>query len=305
MRRWAIPFAALLVLVTVGMTAARYLRHPAPPPRVPPEARRAEPPAAGKPKAKPRAKPPTPPPAPVKARVAVVIDDFGSQPALEDRMLDMPVPFTAAIIPHRPHTRAAAERAKARGHEVIIHLPMAPLEASLGEKDAITPGMPPEEVARRLGEALESVPEAAGVNNHQGSRATADPVIMEEVFAVLRDRRLFFLDSLTTNKSVAAGLARRFGVPFISRDVFLDNDKDKSKIRKQLETLANLALQRGWAVGIGHVHPVTARVLEEEIPRLAERGVAVVPLSQLVGTLPEAPAAAPAPGASGGSRGTP
>lgn len=271
MKRWFSSVSAILLLAA----AALFFWHPA--------ARREAP--SPVPRGKPMPGRERPGPAvlpPIKARVAIVIDDFGYQPALDGRILAMTVPFTAAVIPNRPHTRESAAMAKARGHEVIVHLPMAPRIASAGEPDALAPGMSAAAIARRLGQVLDGLPEAVGVNNHQGSGATEDAGVMEAVLATLRERNLFFLDSLTTDRSVAAGVARRLGVPYVRRDVFLDNVKEELAIRRQVDELVRIALRRGSAVAIGHVHPVTALVLRKETPGLRKKGIQVVPLSRLV-----------------------
>jgi len=179
--------------------------------------------------------------------------------------------------------------------EVILHMPMEadgpdPLAAALGP-DALRVGMSPDEVGRRLAEALADVPGAAGVSNHMGSRATADPALMDAVMAELARRGLWFFDSLTTPRSVAAAAGRRHGVPVVANRLFLDEgDPGPREIRQRLERLVTIARERGWAVGIGHPRAATAAALREELPRLAAAGVRLVTLSQLPG-LPAAPPA--------------
>lgn len=230
------------------------------------------------------------------ARLAIVIDDFGLVPADDRRMLDSHVPFTAAVIPMRPHSREVAEEARAAGHELIVHLPMRPRDGALGEPDAVGPGMDAPQIAARVERALAGVPGAVGVSNHQGSLATEDPAVMDAVLTVVKRHRLFFLDSATSQRSVAAAEARRLGIPFIRRDVFLDNVTADEAVSSQLEEASRIALRRGWAVAIGHVHPVTARVLARDLPALARRGIRVVPLSDLVGVGRAATGGAAPPG---------
>lgn len=215
-------------------------------------------------------------------RIAIVIDDFGFDKALDRRMMLLDVPFTAAIIPSRPGTRPAAELARTRGREVLVHLPMQPTNAKKGEKDAITPAMSDEEVAGRVAAQLDTLPEAVGVNNHTGSLATTDRRLMEAVLQVIDQRGLFFLDSVTSNRSVAAEVARSRGMPTLKRDIFLDEKPDVDYVKRQIDELVRLAREKGSAIGIGHVHAATARALKEKIPALLRQGVDVVPLGYLL-----------------------
>ncbi len=138
-----------------------------------------------------------------------------------------------------------------------------------------------EEVARTLTAMLESVPGAVGVNNHQGSRATADAQLMAETMTALRDRGLFFIDSRTTTETVAYQEAERLGVPAAYRKVFLDDVPDRGAIRGELERAARLAQRQGWSIAIGHPHPTTMESLKESLPGLEARGIRLVFASQL------------------------
>ncbi len=137
-------------------------------------------------------------------------------------------------------------------------------------------------MARILDRDLAEVPQASGVNNHTGSRATADPEVVAAVLREVDRRGLFFLDSLTTGSSVVDRVAAELGIPVLRRDVFLDNVKEVEQVREQVWKLARLAGEKGAAIGIGHVHPATLEALEETIPGLERAGIAVVPLAALL-----------------------
>jgi polysaccharide deacetylase 2 family uncharacterized protein YibQ len=139
-----------------------------------------------------------------------------------------------------------------------------------------------EEIAEIFSRDLASVPGAVGVNNHMGSAATADPRVMRVVLRAVAGRGLFFLDSRTTDATVAGDLARELGVPSASREVFLDRVATEPAVRAALEALLARARRDGSAVGVGHPYPATLGVLEEELPKLAGRGVEVVKLSELM-----------------------
>lgn len=225
-------------------------------------------------------------------RVALVIDDLGQRltgPAAE--LLALPVPLTLAVLPGLPHSREVAAQA-ARGideptaarRELLLHLPMQPLDypATDPGPGALLVGMDPVEAVARLDRALAAVPGATGVNNHMGSAATADSLLMSVLMEALAARGLRFLDSLTTPHSVAAQAARRAGVPCARNRLFLDADPaDEATISARLAELVAVARHAGSAIGIGHPHAATAAVLAREVPRLEAEGVRFVTVSEL------------------------
>jgi polysaccharide deacetylase 2 family uncharacterized protein YibQ len=148
---------------------------------------------------------------------------------------------------------------------------------------AVMVGMDRTTVAARLADALTGLPGVRGVNNHMGSAATSDHETMLAFMAALQERDLYFVDSLTSARSVAWETAREEGVPTLRNRIFLDYDnEDAESIRANLETLVNSARQRGFALGIGHPHPRTADVLQRELARLQAAGVRFVTVSELL-----------------------
>jgi polysaccharide deacetylase 2 family uncharacterized protein YibQ len=217
-------------------------------------------------------------------RLAIILDDLGYDRAPAEALLSLPFPLTVSVLPNHPYSAEIAEEAHRRGDEVLLHLPMestsngAPPEA--GE---LRVGMTPDEVDRHIGEMLESVPHVAGVNNHQGSRATTDPVLMNAVMAALRRRGLFFIDSRTTAQTVAYDAAQHDGVRAAYRNAqFLDDTPTREAVLAQLSFAERQASRLGWAVAIGHPHPGTLAALEEGLPQLQARGVRLVFASDLV-----------------------
>jgi polysaccharide deacetylase 2 family uncharacterized protein YibQ len=229
--------------------------------------------------------PPEPPPLKKPPRVAI-IDDLGYDRQLAEKLIDLNAPFTVAVLPHSPHQEAIARRAHDRGLEVMLHLPMEPMEYP-----EINPGpgallvsMGPDELLRVLEENLKAVPHIKGVNNHMGSRLTANSEPMYQVFSALKRHGLYFVDSRTTDESVCRPSARLFQIPFTQRDVFLDHAHDPASIRKQIRELVRIAQRKGEAVGIAHPHPATYTILKEELPALRQQ-VEIVPASRLVRVL--------------------
>jgi len=168
----------------------------------------------------------------------------------------------------------------------MLHLPLEPLEYP-SEKPgigAIYTEMTPEKLISQLNQNLDSLPSVAGVNNHMGSRITSNSSQMYQIFSVLKQKELFFIDSFTNTDSLCRTTARLLNIRFAARDVFLDHVQDAKSVRKQIERLIHVAKIYGEAVGIGHPHTVTYKVLSEMLPEL-KKEVQIVPASQLVHTV--------------------
>lgn len=216
--------------------------------------------------------------------IVLVIDDFGYRnDSISDGFLELPVPITCAVLPGHNQSSRFAKKAINAGKEVIVHMPMQSAIASSGEDEfKLKIGMTSEEIEWRLNEALNEIPEAVGINNHQGSKATTDGKVMAVVASVLKNKNKFFLDSRTSSKTVGENTMRSAGVPTARRHIFLDNDLSIENISKQLDKLVTVAEKKGLAIGIGHVKGNTLKVLEEEIPALVEQGFEFKFLSQVV-----------------------
>jgi polysaccharide deacetylase 2 family uncharacterized protein YibQ len=214
--------------------------------------------------------------------LAIVIDDLGPALALTRRSIRLPRPVTLSFLPYAADLDALAAAAKANGHEVFLHLPMEPEGEEDPGPNAILVGLEPGELSRRLAWAFDRLPQATGVNNHMGSRATSDPAAMLEVLREVSRRGLAFVDSRTSPLSVGSALAERLGLPHAARDVFLDNDPSPAAIRRRLDEAERLARRRGQALAIGHPYPATLAVLEDWLPRAEARGVRPVRASDLI-----------------------
>lgn len=217
------------------------------------------------------------------ARLAIIIDDLGYDRASANEVLALPWPLTVAVLPNLPHSWQAAEEAQRHGLEVLLHLPMQSENGAAPPESAeLRAGMPAGQAQEIVARMLESVPYVSGVNNHQGSLATQDEKLMAAVMAVLRERGLFFVDSRTTAASVAYTAAERAGVPAAYRTTFLDDAPDRDSILRQLRRAERQAREQGWAIAIGHPHPVTLAVLRANLPQLEARGIRFVFASELV-----------------------
>lgn len=190
--------------------------------------------------------------------------------------------MTLSVLPHVRYGDEIAREAQAAGKGIMLHLPMEPQSGIDPGRGRITTAMDDAAIAAQVRDDLEAVPLAAGVNNHEGSRATADDRVMRDVAAVLAERRLFFIDSRTTTRSVAERDAAAAGIPTASRDVFLDNVADEAATEEQLRRAAMLARENGSAIAIGHPRPTTLAAVRALVPELRRDGIAFVLAADLV-----------------------
>jgi polysaccharide deacetylase 2 family uncharacterized protein YibQ len=222
-------------------------------------------------------------------RAAIIIDDMGANEVAARKLLSLPYPLTFSVLPHLRYSVETADQAFRAGRDVMLHLPMEPIARPgiFSSPDQIRVGMGARAVRRLIQADLRAVPHASGVNNHQGSRATADPELMAEVMEVLAARRLYFVDSRTIGSSVAYQQARRAGVPAVFRSVFLDDTQRVAYTLGQLRDLERVVRRQGVALAIGHPHPTTLRALQEFLPNFAKDDIELVPVSRMV-RLPQA-----------------
>lgn len=224
-------------------------------------------------------------PAPGQPRIAIVLDDLGPARGATLSAIALPGPLTLAFLPYAEDLPALTAKARAAGHELIVHMPMEPIDLARNKPgpEALLTSLPPEELRRRLNWALDRFEGYVGINNHMGSAFTTDTEGLAVVMQALRERGLLFLDSRTIGRSKAEGLALAFGVPAAGRDVFLDNNaEDAAAIRAQLAEVERLARRNGQAIAIGHPHPATLAVLKDWLPEVQARGFVLVPVSDLV-----------------------
>jgi hypothetical protein len=221
------------------------------------------------PKLIPVVSPPT-----LRGTIGIVIDDFGYRnDDVSDGFLNLDVPLTYAVIPGHEYSKSFGEKAVGRGFEVIVHMPFENLANKGGEESfVLSTTMDSETIQERVQAALDQIPSAIGMNNHEGSKASADQHVMSNVARVLKRRNLFFVDSRTTTETVAESTMEVYKVPTTRRNIFLDNEDDEGYIHAQLIKLVEKSEEWGAAVGIGHVKPKTLKILKKHIPELQKKG---------------------------------
>lgn len=222
--------------------------------------------------------------APDRPMIAIVLDDVGVNRRGARKAIALPGPLTLSFMTYARDLPEMTAEARAAGHELMLHVPMAPQDAALDPgPNVLREDIPQAELLQRLAWGLARFDGYVGINNHMGSRFTASAEGMALVMGELKARGLLFLDSLTAASSVAGRLAAEAQVPYAVRDVFLDNEPDDlAAIHRQLAILEQTARERGYAVGIGHPHDGTVTALQQWIPEVQARGFALVPISAIV-----------------------
>jgi uncharacterized protein len=218
-----------------------------------------------------------------KPRLAILLDDLGSDRGVADAIFALHVPVTISVLPYKVHSQEIAQEARKRGCEVLLHLPMQSLANEMPEQQELRPGLSRDDVERIVTNMLEAVPEADGVNNHQGSQATSNRALMDELMPVLKDAGVFYVDSRTTAETVAYETARRAGVKTAFRNVpFLDDIQNQAAVKRQLQIAIQGAKEKGEAIAIGHPHTATLEALREMLPQAKKQGVQLVFVSDVV-----------------------
>ena len=220
-----------------------------------------------------------------RGQVALIMDDMGNSLETLGELIALGRHVTVSVLPYSTHAADTARIAHENGLEVLLHLPLESFnnhDIMANTEGMILAGMTEPDIVRSFESSYARVPFAAGTNNHMGSRFTADRDLMQVLLRPLKDKGLFFVDSRTTSKTVALDEARKMGVPATQRDVFLDADEDRGRIRGRLIELFQKARKKGRAVGICHPFPETLAVLKSTFHLIDSYGLEAVPVSRLV-----------------------
>ncbi len=222
-----------------------------------------------------------------RPRIAIIVDDIGMSKWPVDKLVGLPDPVTFSILPDLPYSAYAAEAARKKGWDIMLHLPMEPMESSgytgtdAGE-GALLVGLSKEAIMAQLDKDLSAVPYIKGVNNHMGSKFMENEELMRMVLEKIKGRGLFFVDSLTSSGSVGYKTALNMGMKTGKRDVFLDNSsKEASYVKSQIEKLIEMSEKNGYAIGICHPYPGTVQALAEMMPKISDR-VDIVSVSSVL-----------------------
>ncbi|MDX2454978.1 divergent polysaccharide deacetylase family protein [Desulfosarcina sp.] len=217
------------------------------------------------------------------SRIALIIDDIGFNLRRAELFLEADIPITFSVLPRVCWSVESAMALHARGHEIMLHQPMEPFDAEVDPgPGAIFVDDRPECIHQVVAENIATLPHVVGVNNHMGSRYTQQPKKMGQALDVVRNRGLFFVDSMTTGHSTAYTCARQMGVSSKRRDLFLDTQQDVSSVIRQMKRLQHRARKHGNAIGIGHPRPETAEGIMRFLETPESRDVTFVYISQML-----------------------
>jgi polysaccharide deacetylase 2 family uncharacterized protein YibQ len=225
----------------------------------------------------------TPPPTNGNAMVAVVFDDVGLDRKGADEAIRLPGPLTISFMTYANDLARMTAAAHAAGHEIMLHVPMEPLDAHNDPgPNVLLTSLSREEILRRLRWGLDRATGYVGINNHMGSKFTSSAESMAPVLEEVKARGLLFLDSRTAPNATGEQVARQLGVPHAGRDVFLDNEGSATAIAARLADLEQIARRHGSAIAIGHPHETTIAAVSAWLPTLAAKHLVLVPLSAIV-----------------------
>lgn len=217
-----------------------------------------------------------------RAAVAIVIDDLGLDRPRTARTVALPGPLTLSFLPYAGELAQQTEAGRRAGHELMLHLPMEAESRRISPgPNALRTGLEPTELLDLLAWNLGRFEGYVGVNNHMGSRFTADAGAMRTVLVELERRGLMFLDSRTSSHTVGYRLGAELGLPVAQRDIFLDNVLTADRVNDQLAEVERVAKRHGQAIAIGHPHDATLEALTDWLPHLEARGLVLVPITAL------------------------
>jgi len=204
-------------------------------------------------------------------RMAIVIDDFGDQwgPEFIQGYIDFPKPITLSVFPNHWASRKTAVSGFKHGKEIMIHMPMEPLKGTIEkEKIKITTDMDRAMIDSMVTKALSFLPEAKGMNNHMGSKATSDYEIMDAFFDVYKHKDMFFVDSKTTPNSYCSLMAEYYDVPIFEAELFLDNSDKPEDIENMFRKATNYIANGSDVLVIGHARSTTYQTLLKLVTEL-------------------------------------
>ncbi len=144
----------------------------------------------------------------------------------------------------------------------MIHLPMQAKHFDSPEIGTLTANESFESMLEKIKKIRRDFPRAKYTNNHTGSRFTSDYDAMDKAYRALIEQGFIFVDSKTIAQTAVARAAKKYNQPYISRDIFLDDDPSASAVRRELIAAVNLAKKRGYAIAIGHPKKNTIAVIK-------------------------------------------
>jgi len=217
------------------------------------------------------------------SQIVVIFDDMGVDQIHSKIVTDLLAPLTLSYLPYSRNIKEQTQRAANNGHELLMHIPMEPINHKIDPgPNVLLDGIPEDELLHTLRWNLNQFTKFVGVNNHMGSNFTSNYSLMKIVFRELKQRGLFFLDSLTSNNSKGEIVAKSLNLPFVKRDLFIDHVDDKIAIKKQLLQVEKISQARGFAIAICHPRETTINIIRPWLLTLKKKGFQLIPLSAVI-----------------------
>ena len=216
------------------------------------------------------------------AKLVFVFDDAGQSLSQLEKFLSLPFPITVSVLPKLAHSKACADKVRASGNEVMLHQPMQAVNLNVNPgPGAVTADMQTSSIEALIKENIAEIGPVAGINNHEGSLISEDEMKIGAAMLAAKESGVFFLDSRTTSQTRVPQAAMALGIPYYSRNVFLDNIKDREKIIREIMRGIGIANAKGAAIMIGHIWSadILPGILIEFYPVLKNKGYAFTTVS--------------------------
>jgi polysaccharide deacetylase 2 family uncharacterized protein YibQ len=220
----------------------------------------------------------------VAPRVSIVIDDWGYNSYHCKVLGSINAPLGIAILPNLPYSKVVIDCAKAAGKDPMLHLPIEPhvYRESYSSDYVLKTDMAPADAKKMLLKIFAEMPGVVGVNNHMGSKGTEDRTLMTMVLEEIKKRKLFFVDSLTSERSVCGEVAKKLKMRIAVRDVFLDNRNERASIEGEFLSAEHLARKNGHVLIIGHDRALTLQIIKEQVDKMTKEGFEFVPVKEYI-----------------------
>lgn len=221
-----------------------------------------------------------------KTQLAIVVDDFGAQ---NDNLLDdfckLDPNVSFAILPDQKFSKLVMNKAVKAGHETLIHIPMEPISYPQNNpgNHAIYVHLSDKEIRRRMERFIKQFPLCVGANNHMGSLVTTDENVMRNVLAVLKKHNLYFVDSRTSQSSVAYKVAKSMMIPTFENHMFLDTPFISEKtLKRKIQQLKAISKNNNKILVITHCATRDRYdFLSKFLQQIEELNFELVPVSKL------------------------
>lgn len=216
------------------------------------------------------------------AKLVFVFDDAGQSLSQLEKFISLPFPITVSVLPKLVHSKACADKVRASGNEVMLHQPMQAVNLNVNPgPGAVTADMQTSSIEALIKENIAEIGPVAGLNNHEGSLISEDEMKIGAAMLAAKESGVFFLDSRTTSQTRVPQAAMALGIPYYSRNVFLDNTKDREKIIREIMRGVGIANASGAAIMIGHIWSadILPGILIEFYPALKNKGYAFTTVS--------------------------